>query len=220
MKNNLIFLLLFLALAACRSEPDNRGGDAAVTEQSEVTTREPAAQPQPASGTTVSKPGQKADAEPAVGARPAYSPAQSENVLTILAGNKEAKPGAAVCVPIRVKGFINLLAMQYTLAWDPAVLEFAGVDKPGLPYLDQADFGYNRVKDGLLPFVWINDALQPTTIPDESIIYEVCFQAAGKAGQSTSIRLVQQPTPFEVVNGNEELQELRPVEGKVVLQGE
>ncbi|MCB0585730.1 MAG: hypothetical protein KDD06_10470 [Phaeodactylibacter sp.] len=215
MKNYLLLLLLLSVLFSCRSEPKNESGaETAAMEQPATQPQSTGPQQAPAPEASV----QKKEEEPVVGARPAFVPPMSEDVLTITAQNARVKPGADVCVAFRAKGFTNLLAMQYTMAWDPKVLEFKGVDKPGLPYLDQADFGFNRTKEGRLPFVWINDALQPTTIPDESIIYMACFNAIGTSGQSSAIRFVEQPTPFEVVNANEEIQKLNPVEGKVEIE--
>ncbi len=217
MKNYLLLLFALSALFSCRNETQarNEAGNTDTVEQapSQPENPDPGRQKQNARPTA-----QKQQEEPVVSSRPVYEPPRSQDVLTILAQDARARSGSDVCVAVRVKGFTNLLAMQYTLAWDPKALEFKGVDKPGLPYLDDADFGFNRVKEGLLPFVWINDALQATTIPDDSVIYEVCFRAIGAAGQSSAIRFVQQPTPFEVVNIREEIQELRPVEGKVAIE--
>ncbi|MCB9035414.1 MAG: hypothetical protein H6557_02225 [Lewinellaceae bacterium] len=215
MKKYLLFLFIPLALFSCRPEPKSSGQNGAAAEQEASLPQNPDPKKEPPPGQA---PAPEPDAEPVVGSRAAYVPPQSQDVLSITARNARVRPGADVCVAFQVKGFTNLLAMQYTMAWDPKVLEFRGVDEPGLPYLDQADFGFNRVKEGLLPFVWINDALQATTIPDESIIYKVCFNAIGASGQSTAIRFTEQPTPFEVVNVNEEIQQLRPVEGKVVVE--
>lgn len=214
MKDFLLFLLLLLALAGCRNEPKNAGAAGAVAEQ-------PAAAPQgtgPQQPATAEASAEKKDVAPTTGSRPAYTPPQSRDVLTITARSAQARPGADVCVAFQAKGFVNLLAMQFTIAWDPGVLEFKALNNPGLPYLDRADFGYNRLQDGLLPFVWINDALQATTVPDESVVFEVCFKATGASGQSTAIRFQQQPTPFEVVNINEEILKLEPVEGRVTIE--
>lgn len=206
---NLLLLIFFLAgLMSCRNEP--RGGEQPAADT--------AAAEKPAGQAPAAAAVPEQEARPAVSSRPAFEPARSQDVLTLTAASAQARSGAEVCVAVRVQGFINLLAIQYTLSWDPKVLEFKGVNKPGLPYLDQADFGFNRTRDGLLPFVWINDALQPTTIPDGSAIYEACFGAIGLPGQSAAIRFVESPTPFEVVNGNEEIMELRPVEGKVEIK--
>ena len=110
-------------------------------------------------------------------------------------------------------GLALLALYERTREWDKA-----GEIAQKLEKLDQADFGFNRVKEGLLPFVWINDALQATTVPDEAAIYQVCFKAVGASGQSSAVRFVEQPTPFEVVNVNEEVMELKPVEGKVSIE--
>lgn len=213
MKNYLALLFFLFALVACRNEPQSQNDqqEAAAAEQEAPTPQASGLQAAPA-------PTSEKAAEPEVGSRPAFVPPRSQDVLTVSAQSAQGRSGADVCVAVKVKGFTNLLALQYTLAWDPKVLEFKGVDKAGLPYLDQADFGFNRTGEGLLPFVWINDALQATTIPDEAAIYEVCFRAAGAPGQSSAIRFVEKPTPFEVVNIREELLELKPVEGKVTIE--
>ncbi|MCB0557470.1 MAG: hypothetical protein H6573_30595 [Lewinellaceae bacterium] len=216
MKNYFVFLCFLCGLLSCQNEPKDSAGSTGQVEQPAALAPETEQPAQPAS--TAQASARKQDAEPVVGSIPAFEPPRSQDQLTIIARDGQARPGADLCVPIQVKGFVNLIAMQYTLAWDAKVLEFKGVDKPGLPYLDQADFGFNRVKEGLLPFVWINDALQSTTISDGSTIYEVCFKAIGASGQSSAIRFIEQPTPFEVVNINEEIEQLNPVAGKVVVE--
>jgi len=153
-----------------------------------------------------------------VGTREANQPAVSDDVLLIEAGSTAIKAGEMGCVDIKVRQFSNLLSMQYTIAWDAKVLKFNTVKNFGLPYINQQNFGGNRLLEGRLPFVWIDNQLQGTTIPDESTVFTLCFDALGKAGEESAIRFIEQPTPFEVVNIREEVQQLKATAGKVTIE--
>ncbi len=209
MKKYLLMSIVPFLLLSCQEDKKAGSGDQGAPQA--------ASQPQaPDAGQISTEP--SASVPPQVSARPGFEPLRSEDVLTLRFPEVTAKPGAEVCLPLQAYDFTQLLAMQYTISWDPALLELKGVKDFGLPFLDQADFGFNRVKEGLLPFVWINDALQSTTIPDGSVIYSICFTVKGKAGQSAKVQFTERPTPFEVVNASEEIQRLQPSEGRVVIE--
>ncbi len=136
-----------------------------------------------------------------------------------LAGEfKNAASGQEVCLNVSVGNFSMLLSMQYSLKWDPKVLTFKEVKKFGLPYLGIDNFGAHRSKDGILTFVWIDQALKGTTVADGGVIYQVCFTATGKPGQSTYFRFTGDPTPIEVVNLAEQVIGLETADGGVEIR--
>lgn len=221
MKKAIILLLIFSAWAC---QPDSKV-DKIKEQPAENVQREQPAAAQTAS-TTNNQPEGKAE-EPAstisqeeieIGTREANQPAVSEDVLLIEATSTAIKAGEMGCIDIKVRQFINLLSMQYTIAWEPEVLKFNTVKNFGLPYINQQNFGGNRLLEGRLPFVWIDNQLRGTTLPDESTIFTLCFDALGKAGQESEIRFIEQPTPFEVVNIREEVQQLEATPGKVKIE--
>lgn len=211
-----IAILLLLALIwSCQADTS-----AAEQEKTETTaTTEPVA----SSTTTVDETTEKQapqtpKEDPKVGTREAYQPPQSKDVLLLSTTSTKVKSGSVACVDIKASQFTNLLSTQYTLSWDPAILQYKGIQNIGLPHVSQQNFGGNRLKEGLLPFVWIDNALKGVTLSNNSTVYTLCFDAIGEAGQSSAIKFVEKPTPFEVVNLAEEIQELQTTPGLVSIE--
>jgi hypothetical protein len=175
------------------------------------------AEPGPADQTSASARGAESE-EPPIGVRPPSPPPQSGQVLVLKAQGGKAPAGSQACVEVKVQGFVNLLSMQYTMAWDAEVLTYQGVGKPGLPGLSNQNFGAHRTAEGLLTFVWIDGSLRGVTLPDDSTIFSVCFDVVGKAGAASPFRFIEQPTPFESVNLAEQLVEIKTVEGAVKVE--
>jgi len=138
--------------------------------------------------------------------------------ITIAVGNELVRKGDEVCVPVSVASFQNMLSTQYTLQWDPAVLQYQGVRNFQLPFLTADNFGTQLAKEGKLTIVWIDNSLNGVQRADGTSIYEVCFTAKGKAGSATPLALTQDPTPFEAVDTREELIQINGVGGSVRVQ--
>ncbi len=145
------------------------------------------------------------------------APTSSFVDLTLVAEHQAARTGEEVCVNISVADFNNLLSMQYSLVWDPQILEFEKVQGFNLPYLGENNFGLNRKDKGILTFVWIDNALQGINLADGTTIYQLCFRVKGKTGSGTEIKFSPEPTPFEVVDVREQVLSINPVSGSVVV---
>ena len=153
------------------------------------------------------------------GTRTAYvAPQATQSPLTLGVSNERVKSGEEVCLNVQVADFNNLLSMQYSIKWDPAVLQYVKTDNYQLEGIGPQNFGDNRTAEGLLTGLWIDNSLQGVTLPDGATIYQICFKAIGKAGQNTEVTLVDGPTPFEVINLKQEVVGLKPVAGRVTIQ--
>ncbi|MEZ4935192.1 MAG: hypothetical protein R2788_24040 [Saprospiraceae bacterium] len=53
----------------------------------------------------------------------------------------KASKGSETCVSVKVSQFNDIVSMQYTMKWDPAILTFKEVKNFGLPGLEEANFG-------------------------------------------------------------------------------
>lgn len=141
-----------------------------------------------------------------------------EGALTLILSTEAAAKGETVCVKVSVNDFEDIISMQYTLAWDPAIIRFNRIQSFGLPMFGQDNFGTHLTQTGLLTSVWIDMSLKGVDLTEGSSIYEVCFDLIGEPGTGTSIEFKQNPTPFEVVNAQEKLLELNGVPGAVNIQ--
>lgn len=157
--------------------------------------------------------------EPVAGVQPANTSSGSNaGALTLQAGNVTGSTGETVCVGVTVQDFQGILSTQYTLAWDPALLRFNRLQSYNLPMFGEENFGTHRVSEGLLTSVWIDMSLQGVNKAAGEQIYEVCFDIVGASGSSGTIEFRQSPTPFEAVNVQEKLLELKGVAGTVTIQ--
>ena len=140
------------------------------------------------------------------------------NAITLKAEKKTAAPGSKVCVNISVDNFSKMLSTQYTLRWDPKVLEYTGVQGFKLPYLTKDNFGTVGIKKGFLTVVWIENNLKGADLANGAAMYQVCFTVKGKTGSTSSIAFSPTPTPYEAVNSKEQLAKVSVVNGSVSVK--
>lgn len=216
--NKLLWFLLPFFFLACQSDSASSGS--ATSSRPVVTAAEQDSLPdQPASGrsTASEQPGGQAGEKvtPIIGSRPPQQPVGFVADLTLTSDQVTAATGDNVCMKVRVGDFREVITMQYSVAWDPAVLSFTGIRDMSLPYLSNNNFGTHRTGEGILTFVWIDNSLKGVNLPDGSTIYQVCFDVKGTTGQKSAFRITDQPTPFEAVNAEEKLLRIVPGEGEV-----
>lgn len=205
LKKSCWLLLLFagLSLVGCRQNNSTQ------EEGDSFTTSTPAENEANATSTSNENP---------LGSRPAYVPPKAtQNPLTLGVSNQRVKSGSPVCLDVQVADFDQLLSMQYSVKWDPELLQFKNIQNFQLAGLGPEDFGAHRAAEGILTSVWIDETLQGKTIADGASIYQICFQVIGAAGQSTEVDLSDGPTPFEVVNLKEEVVDIKGVAGRVTI---
>ncbi len=114
--------------------------------------------------------------------------------------------GDQVTANFHVHNFEEIVSVQYTIQWDPAMMQFESVDNFGLPDISElSNFGWtpNNVDIGKLPHSWSSSTLSGITIPDCGIVFSVNFTSLN--GQVSTITIGEDPTPFEVMNSDWEL---------------
>lgn len=120
------------------------------------------------------------------------------------ATSQTAPSGSVVCVPITVNDFDNLAGLQFSLNWDPAALAFTEVRNLNLQDLAEGNFNTNAVANGGLSVVWTEGTTNGISVPDETVIFEVCYTVLGANGTSTTIVFSDNPVPQLAVTSNSE----------------
>ena len=103
--------------------------------------------------------------------------------------------GGMVEIPIRVQDFIGITGYQFTLNWDPALLELVTVKDgslEGVYNLTEKDAGY-------LTTLWMDYALQGITLADQAEIARLVFRVKGERGESGTIHIGSDVTPAMVI---------------------
>lgn len=115
-------------------------------------------------------------------------------------------PGSSFCVPVRVAGFENVTGFQYTINFDPTVLSFTGVqtNNPSIPLLSPGSFNGPPSSGGTQPpgiirVQYIDLSGNTVSIPDNDILYELCFTAIAPLGNCSPLEIVGSPVPVIVI---------------------
>ncbi len=118
--------------------------------------------------------------------------------FAIIADDTTGNTGDTICVSITAQDFDEIVSMQYSMHWNPAVLDYVGVMNYGLPDFSIANFNENN--SSTLSMVWFDNATTGVTRPDGYILYRVCFRVIGAAGTSSTITFDGTPTVIEIAN--------------------
>lgn len=121
--------------------------------------------------------------------------------LKLIAHDTASPQGETVCVNVSVQSFKDIYTMQYSINWNPTVLQYEQIQFSGVLSSD-ATLGTNQTNQGILNFSWIGDS-EGTTIVDGNSIYEICFTAIGQNGTNTIVELTANPMPIEIVQKDE-----------------
>lgn len=106
--------------------------------------------------------------------------------------------GDEICIDMSVDNFDSIETLQFSLRWDPTVLEYVRVEPINLRYLRTSNFGVQNAENGLMRFFWYDeDGIDGETLADGTVIFRLCFKAVGNPGDSTAIVISDDPLPFE-----------------------
>jgi hypothetical protein len=114
---------------------------------------------------------------------------------------QSARPGQTVSVKVTVSGFDQVTSAQFSLAWDPAVLRYAGTGSYGLKGLSDGCFGTTQTEAGKLAFAWYDPAAVGVTLGDGTALFTVTFEVIGQAGSDSAVALAGSPIAPEVSKG-------------------
>lgn len=136
---------------------------------------------------------------------------------TISATNHQANTGVPVTVSIDVKDYNKILSTQFTLNWDPAVIEYKSVSNFGLNVREQDNFGRNNVGTGEITFFWYDPTLSGVSVADDQPLFDITFDVIGAAGTCTTVAFTDSPTIREVVDTSAKRVEAVFVNGDIIV---
>lgn len=116
---------------------------------------------------------------------------------TIYANSASAIPGDTVCVDFKVQDFEDITTAQFTINWEPSVLEFISVNNFGLPDLSNANFLSSQASSiGALGVDW--ESIVAVDRPDASTIFSVCFKVIGDPDLCSDVSISDVPWPVNI----------------------
>ena len=109
--------------------------------------------------------------------------------------------GQQVCLDVIVHGFTNILGMQFSINYNPAVLQFvniSGISPSPLNGLVSGSFGTGT--PGVITALWESPTGTGVTLANDAVIFQVCFNVLSCA--NTTVSFSDNPTPIEITDGN------------------
>lgn len=126
--------------------------------------------------------------------------------------------GEAVCLPITVSNFENIIGMQFTMSWDPTQLVADSIINPALPNFTDKNYNLgpfaNTDREGILIVAWSHSTFAGVNLPDGSSILEVCFTSIGD-DDTAEVAFSQDPAIVEI-STNDEILPVIPKTGTVI----
>jgi len=110
---------------------------------------------------------------------------ENNNQVSVLGQTVLAEPGTSICVPFNAFNFTNVGSIQTAFTWDPTVLEYTSFNQAAL---NNIDVNPNFTSSGELRLVWLVDFTRTqVTEPDNTTLFELCFDVIGGNGEETDI---------------------------------
>jgi gliding motility-associated-like protein len=105
--------------------------------------------------------------------------------ITFTAATVNAAPAAKVCVSITAKNFKDVTGISGSFKWNPAILTYLGIENDRF----SKNSGLNEANTAIGIMSYLFSDTNPTTLPDDSKLFDICFTAKGASGTSSDITL-------------------------------
>lgn len=108
-------------------------------------------------------------------------------------------PGESFCIPVTVEGFIDVFGLQFSINYDPNLLELTGVQgfNPNMPPdFNDAAFSLPMSAGGPQTngnLIILYPTPNGTTLADDETLFEICFTATGSIGDCSPIDFSDSP---------------------------
>ena len=137
----------------------------------------------------------------------------SSTTLGFNVPNRQAKNGDIITIPVSVSNFNDISGLQYTIKWNPQVLEFIESNNAAL----DMNYGNTQTQNGMLSTLWLTENLSGLTLADGSVVFELKFHVIGQTGESSPISITSDITAAEAYNNNIETLTLSLNDGMVTV---
>jgi len=111
-------------------------------------------------------------------------------------------PGESFCVQFKAENFQSVIAYQHTFTFDPTELCFSTFFPESGALPSPLNANITQVQAGILTFVWFNLNAEGVSVPDNTILFTICFDACGEPSDCYEIGFneVLQEFPSTEVN--------------------
>ena len=122
--------------------------------------------------------------------------------FSIAASDEYGQQGDLIVVDVNVSDFDKVVSMQYSMNWDPSILQFEKVQDFQLKDLSAQNFGVEQAKEGNLLMAWYDSSVQGVNLPSGTVLYQVVFRVVGKDTSKSRVRFSGKPLIIEVMKAD------------------
>jgi large repetitive protein len=121
------------------------------------------------------------------------SPNNATTALTVVAtpaAGSTVNSGDVVFVDVTTRNFVNIVTAQWAMQWNSTALRFDSLTALNRALsLNSSYFGTSQAATGNLYFAW-NSEQTSSTLPDNAVLFRLCFRAIGASGTSSNVSFV------------------------------
>ncbi len=139
---------------------------------------------------------------------------RSGDLLTFSALNGKLQQGREYQLDITSKNFDHIIGYQFTLNFDPAVLEYIRVEKGELPSLTETNFGFALLNQGAITTSW--NLSEPASLDAGAVVFSLVFRAKTNTHWVDALSLGSTYTIAEAYSGIGEVMDMELVFEKPV----
>ena len=141
----------------------------------------------------------------------------------LMVSNATVAPDEEFCLDVTVENFTDMRSLQFSMAWNPSILDFVEVQNPTVELADfsQRNIGLTEIDEGRMRASWNPNALTlEHTLPNGTILFQICFRAVGSSGMTSNVSFSNQPLNIEVSDASGNFPDVNTTDGQVIIEGE
>ena len=121
----------------------------------------------------------------------------ASDTTTLFTTDQNIESGDYICIPIRVKNFVNISGFQFALQWNSEYLQFGSIE---YKEIDDIAINSSLTDNGEMRLSWFDSKVSPTTLMDDDILIELCFTAMGSNDIVTQLHITSlEGFPIEII---------------------
>jgi hypothetical protein len=125
--------------------------------------------------------------------------------VVLSAPTKMVAPNEEFAVELRATTRDSLSSLQFSFAWNAAVVAFQRIDTVGgfPPSAISDEYGLSNSASGKFTFLWITTSNRGYRVPSDSfLIFKAIFKAVGGNGTSSALQFLSTPTTMKAGNAD------------------
>ncbi len=138
--------------------------------------------------------------------------------VDFIISKETVKKGSIARVKISTKGFTNLVGVQLSVNFDPALLQYESISIPNAEISRFYDVNITNVQRGALPFLWTESSgNKGITLAENEVFLQISFRVIGNIGSVTPVSISNNPTPLKAVDQTLKYATVTKTDGSVTI---